>query len=277
MRHVNIMAIFLAIFSICTPAPAQDLMWIEDSTAIPGAHADVIVRLNNDYHIQGFQSAIRWDSNVFTHVDEGTSGLDIETLLNPYEVEFFTSTYDDNLEPGVGWAACAAIFDFSPPFGGHMLAPGSGNSIVRFQLEVAADNALVGSCSEIIPVNGLGHPAIHNILTIDGISTMPLLQGGEICFINAVTFMRGDANDDGSLNLADAIFMINYFFGDGTAASCSAAADSNSDFTIDLGDVIYLINHQFLDGAPPASPWPGCGADPAGESGLGCDNYNHCP
>jgi hypothetical protein len=41
--------------------------------------------------------------------------------------------------------------------------------------------------------------------------------------------------------------------------------------------VIYLINHQFLDGNAPGSPWPSCGADPAGEAGIGCEIYSHCP
>ena len=277
MRHRYVMAIFVAVLSITGVSQAQDLMWIEDSTAIPGSQAEAVVRLNNQYPIQGFQSAISWDSNIFSHVDENTTGLDIEILLSPYNVEFFTSTYNDNLEPGIGWAACAAIFDFSPPFGGQMLAPGSGNSIVRFYLQIVADNALVGSCSNISPTNGLGQPVIHNVLTIDGLSTLPELQGGTICFVDAQAFLRGDGNDDGVLNLADAIFLINYFFADGLSPTCSAAADPNGDFTVDLGDVIFLINHQFLDGIPPSSPWPGCGVDPAGESGLGCPVYENCP
>ena len=277
MRHAPVIAIFVAVLSISTVSMAQDLMWIDDSTAIPGSHAEAIVRLNNQLHIQGFQSAISWDSTIFSHVSEDTSGLDIEILLAPLEVEFFTSTHDDNFQPGIGWAACAAIFDFSPPFTGQTLAPGSGNSIVRFTLQVVADNALIGSCSEVSPVNGMGQPVIHNILTIDGISTMPGLQGGTLCFVDAVAFIRGDGNDDGTLNLADAIFLINYFFDDGLASGCSSAADANSDFTVDLGDVIYLINHQFLDGDAPGSPWPSCGADPAGESGIDCDSYTNCP
>lgn len=277
MRHVYVMVTLVAILSISGITLAEDLMWIEDTTAIPGSQAELIVNLDNDYHIQGFQCAISWDSNVFSHVDENTTGLDIEILMSPFNVEFFTSTHNDQLEPGIGWAACAAIFDFSPPFGGQMMAPGNGNSIVRFQLSVVADNALVGSCSEITPVNGLGQPVIHNVLTIDGISTLPNLQAGTVCFVNAQSFLRGDANDDGVLNLADAIFMINYFFADGFGPTCNSAADPNGDFAVDIGDVIYLINHQFLDGAQPVSPWPGCGADPAGESGLGCDLYENCP
>ena len=277
MRHVYVMAFIFALISLSSPLKAEDLMWIEDSTAVPGSQAELIIKLNNDYHIQGFQCAISWDSNIFSHVDENTTGLDIESLLAPYNVEFFTSTHNDTLEPGTGWAACAAIFDFSPPFGGQMLGPGTGNSIVRFKLQSVADNALVGSCSTISPVNGMGQPVIHNVLTIDGISTLPELQSGNICFVNAQTFIRGDGNDDGVLNLADAIFLINYFFGDGFGPTCSAAADPNGDFAVDLGDVIYLINHQFLDGAGPVSPWPGCGIDPGGESGLGCTLYENCP
>ena len=254
----------------------QDLMHVDDAVAIPGAQLDLIVRLDNSTGVQGFQCALSWDSSIFTFDSVDTAGLDIELLLAPYVVEFFTSTNNDEIEPGIGWAACAAIFDFSPPFGGQTLAPGFNTSITRFHFQTANDNALVGYCTTIQPANNLGQPVIHNILTIDGVSSMPDLQGGEVCFVNSSPFLRGDANDDGSLNLADAISLISYIFGGGSEPQCRSAANANSDYTVDIGDVIFLINHQFLAGPPPGAPYPNCGADPAGEAGIGCESYESC-
>ena len=178
---------------------------------------------------------------------------------------------------GVGWAACAAIFDFSPPFSGQTLPAGSGNSVVKFELESVADNALVGSCSTVSMVNGLGSPPINNILTIGGVSNMPSLSSADICFSDSAPYIRGDANTDGVENLADAIFLIGYFFTDGAQPGCSASADANADLKVDIGDAIFLINHQFLNGSAPAAPYPNCGGDPLGSAGIGCSNYNNCP
>ncbi len=277
MRALIISTLIVSILCLSSIARGQDQLQVDDGMAIPGSQFNAIIRLDNELSVQGFQCALTWDSNIFTFTGVTLSGLDIEELLGPFEVEFFTSTNQDEIEAGAGWAACAAIFDFSPPFGGQTLEPGIDNSIVCFQYQVAADNALVGSCADITPVNGMGQPVIQNILTIDGISSLPELSPGTVCFIDSEPFLRGDANDDGGLNLADAIYLIAYIFVDGEAPLCRSAANSNSDANVDIGDVIFIINHQFLAGPPPSAPYPTCGANSAGESGLSCESYQSCP
>ncbi|MDE0959290.1 MAG: cohesin domain-containing protein [Planctomycetota bacterium] len=277
MRNFFIPAVVAASIYFSATVSGQNLIHVDDNTATPGSSVEVTVRLDNSAAVQGYQCALSWDSNIFTFDQASTSGLDIEDQLDPFQVEFFTSINDDQFAPGIGWAACAAIFDFSPPFGGQTLAPGINISIVRFQFQTAADNALVGSCSAITPVNNMGHPVIQNILTIDGISNSPDLEAGNICFTDSPPFIRGDSNDDGSLNLADAIFLIGYYFAGGSPPPCRASANSNGDAVVDIGDVIFVINHQFLAGPQPGAPYPSCGADPAGEAGIGCELFSHCP
>ena len=277
MRDLFIPAVIAATIYFSATVSGQNLIHVDDNTAIPGSTVDVTVRLNNLSPVQGYQCALSWDSNIFTFNQVNTNGLDIETELAPFQVEFFTFTNDDQFSPGIGWAACAAIFDFSPPFGGQLLNPGTDVSIALFQFMTTPDNALVGSCSEIIPVNTMGHPVIQNVLTIGGLSQIPELESGNICFIDSVAFIRGDSNDDGSLNLADAIFLIGYFFGGGNQPPCRSSANTNGDAVVDIGDVIFVINHQFLAGPQPSAPYPNCGADPAGEAGIGCEIYSHCP
>jgi formylglycine-generating enzyme required for sulfatase activity len=92
------------------------------------------------------------------------------------------------------------------------------------------------------------------------------------------TFRRGDANDDGGIDLSDAIFVLRFLFsGGGTAPSCPDAADANDDGSPDLGDPIFLLNYQFRGGAAPPSPGPmNCGPDPTPDS-LGPCVSAHCP
>lgn len=63
--------------------------------------------------------------------------------------------------------------------------------------------------------------------------------------------LHGDANGDGTIDLADAIYLLNYLFKDGATPDLMDAGDVNCDGFINLGDVIYLLNYLFKDGDPP--------------------------
>ncbi len=85
-----------------------------------------------------------------------------------------------------------------------------------------------------------------------------------------VTFIRGDANFDGKVDLSDSIFLNNYLFKGGSSPGCDDAADTNDDGKIDISDSIYLNNFLFLGtGSPPPAPYPDLGVDPTVD-GIGC-------
>ncbi len=67
------------------------------------------------------------------------------------------------------------------------------------------------------------------------------------------TFICGDANGDGEINVGDVVYQINYLFKGGSAPSPLEAGDANSDGNVDVGDVVYLINYLFKGGPPPCS------------------------
>jgi hypothetical protein len=64
-------------------------------------------------------------------------------------------------------------------------------------------------------------------------------------------FIRGDVNDDGVINSADVVYLINYLFIGGPAPQPWEAGDANCDCTINSADVVYLINYLFIGGPPP--------------------------
>ena len=85
------------------------------------------------------------------------------------------------------------------------------------------------------------------------------------------SFLRGNANGDIRVNIADAIWIVEELFRSGPKTTCQDAADANNDTWIDLVDASYLIRHQFVGGPSPPPPFPSCGLDPEGdEDGLGC-------
>jgi hypothetical protein len=60
----------------------------------------------------------------------------------------------------------------------------------------------------------------------------------------------GDANGNGSVDVADVFYLINNLFAGGPASICSGDVDRSG--AVDVSDVFYLINYLFAGGAPPA-------------------------
>lgn len=70
----------------------------------------------------------------------------------------------------------------------------------------------------------------------------------------AVEYLCGDANGDGSINVGDAVYIINYVFRGGPAPTPLEAGDANGDGSINVGDAVYLINYIFRGGPAPVCP-----------------------
>ena len=92
------------------------------------------------------------------------------------------------------------------------------------------------------------------------------------------TFVRGDANSDGAINLTDGVIPLLYLFSGGNAPACGDAADTNDSGALEITDAIIIFGWLFSGGVAPAAPSPqspGYAAkesavDPT-EDGLGCD------
>ena len=95
-----------------------------------------------------------------------------------------------------------------------------------------------------------------------------------------VVFHRGDPNSDGSVNITDGIYVLNFLFLGGPEPTCLESADVNDDGSINITDGIYILNFLFLGGPEPAAPGPPdspCGPDPPGSPrDLGCAVYTNC-
>ncbi len=63
--------------------------------------------------------------------------------------------------------------------------------------------------------------------------------------------LRGDANGDGAINIADAMYIINYLFTGGPAPDPLWVGDANCDGAVNIADAMYLINYLFAGGPPP--------------------------
>jgi hypothetical protein len=82
-------------------------------------------------------------------------------------------------------------------------------------------------------------------------------------------FLRGDINDDGTMDLSDGINLLSYLFTSGTEPGCFDGGDTNDDGALDLADAIVILSHLFTGGPPPENPYNSCGIDPTADS-LDC-------
>ncbi len=89
-------------------------------------------------------------------------------------------------------------------------------------------------------------------------------------------FRRGDANDDGSLDLTDATYTLGYLFlGKPKSLGCLDAADSNDDGTLDISDAVRSLGFLFLGDPPPPPPFGECEFDPTPDR-LRCAAFAGC-
>lgn len=76
-------------------------------------------------------------------------------------------------------------------------------------------------------------------------------------------FRRGDANGDGSFNIADPIRILGVLFSGGAPLDCDDAGDVNDDGGLDIGDAVSALGSIFGGDPPPPDPGPAtCGVDP---------------
>ena len=93
-------------------------------------------------------------------------------------------------------------------------------------------------------------------------------------------FERGDVDESGTVNVADAVLLLAYLFppaGSVIEISCDDAADANADGSLSILDVVTLLAALFpvSPTMPTTLPAPtgGCGAAPL----LGCSSFSGCP
>lgn len=98
----------------------------------------------------------------------------------------------------------------------------------------------------------------------EGFNYLEIAGGGE--------FTRGDANGDESVDLSDAVSILNYLFlGVELLVDCQDGLDANDSGIVDLSDALYLLRFLFQGGAAPPAPYPQAGSDPTPDDLPDCE------
>jgi hypothetical protein len=97
----------------------------------------------------------------------------------------------------------------------------------------------------------------------------------EACIPPAVSFLRGDANADGSTDLSDGIAIIYCLFSGMKKIPCEQAGDTNDDGALEISDGIYILSFLFTGGKAIPPPVGSCGTDLTWHD-LPCGSFPAC-
>ena len=215
----------------------------------------------------GFQCGIAHDDTILTAIGAEALGplADINGGAGPsffgYNNTPGLPTLDAPFNNGVTIGVVYSLM------GGVFLAFDGETDVIDFQYEPAMDltGDMVGATTMLQLRDDLGDPVLPNSVVVSGTSfgidpdAPELTATIELVPQVAVPFVRGDANNDLIVNIADGIWVLNELFQGGPASTCAEAADANDDGSFDQTDAVYIFMYRFLDGAPPAAPFPDCG------------------
>jgi hypothetical protein len=96
--------------------------------------------------------------------------------------------------------------------------------------------------------------------------------------VQEARFHRGDSDNNGQLQLTDAVRILGYLFLGQTAPTCFDAADADGNNQLQLTDAVRILGYLFLGQTAPVSPGPppaACGPD-NDATHLGCATYTQC-
>lgn len=88
-------------------------------------------------------------------------------------------------------------------------------------------------------------------------------------------FVRADCNADGLWDISDPIGLLGWLLSGASAPGCADACDVNDDGGLDIADAVFSLSSLFGAGSPPPSPYPNCGLDPTADDFI-CE-HPPCP
>ena len=230
----------------------------ESEGPIGGNRIPVDILCTSDEALTGVSFAVSYETSELTMNEVSTENL----LTN--EASFAAANIDN--ESGITtFGIVMSLTDTTPniPVAEELV-------IARLLVSISAELS-VGDRARVELASGIGSPPVELEYTTvaKGRVVSPLAMPGQVTALAGATFLRGDSDQNGTIQLTDAVFLLDYLFRGGRVLSCEDAADSNDDGRIDISDGILILRFLFSGGDRPRMPFPRAGMDPTDDD-LGC-------
>ena len=257
--------LMIALLLFCIPAFAQTGTFTMTSGAgTTGDQIPLEVLLDNDSDVQGFSMGVSHDGAL-------------ATIISVVPGTFYDAVEPDivfeNLDPlgGPGWT----IGVVNAIDGTLLIPPGTGAGIVSLVYEVVAT---APGTADLTFNDQLADPTVDVVFVVGGQSFVPTQVNGQIDISVLIEneFLRGDATDNGVLDIADPIVALLRTFGIIPPGTCDDVEDIDDNGVLDMADGVYLLTWMFAGGPVPPEPFAACGLDPSADT-LGCESRAQCP
>ncbi len=232
-------------------------------------HADSPGNPNDTF---GFSMAIAHDPELLAATAVEPAAI-LDGLNDGDGPEFFGV---EILEDGITLGVVHAFDDAT-----EVLTFADAEEVVTIEYSTNAANLIDAPdpvASRLEFTDALGDPAVVNttVITADGDTANAAGFDGTITLLPGGPFLvRGDCNSSGAYSIGDPIALLGSLFSRTGPVACADACDADDDGGLDLIDALRMLEHLFLSGAAPEHPYPDCGADGTADS-LGCEDDEPC-
>ena len=233
-------------------------------------------RKEEQIDLQGWSYSVSIDHEVLECVAVAP-GPDVAALNNGAGPDFLNyNLADQDVACGVTGISIGAVVQMGPP-GTEVLTLGASSTThldtitVRSLVSLPADESLESPVSFVDFTLGEDRP-MEIVFVVNGDGISPDFSAGKSVTLLGEpdevvpSFIRGDANNDSQVNIADGIWIVQMMFYGGRPTACRPAADANNDGNVSISDALYIINYRLQPGStnfplynPPAGPYPDCG------------------
>jgi hypothetical protein len=220
--------------------------------------------------VQGWSFSIALTGDAISFCDSGVTTDGTPGVDNNFAGGFKkTEVVDPAKNNNVRGAVSAVVLSFTQ----NKVLPPTGTETVLDLCVMSTDplgnDPVGGGLAFFSGLRGAGQP-VQNALTIGG-------NTADACNFQTAAvkilfspggggtdnhFLRGNANNDLKVNIADPIWIINELFRSGPSSGCAEASNANGDDVIDAADAVFLIDYEFQSGSPPPAPFPACDTAP---------------
>ncbi len=230
-----------------------------------------------DDNIQGMTMTACYDCDLTVGSDWDWNGSIVEEIGVEY---LAVQIDDDPSDGDACELVVAFLLDALPPFEGQTMPQTADLNAGRLLigcLSVTVDDTAECDVAQEINwcngINGTGSVTLYNNVVID-FQSIQIYERNDtsVLVVPEEIFQRGDCNSDDLADLADAASILANQFGN-YEILCPDACDTNDDGLLNMADSVFLLNWLFKFGISPAAPGPySDGADPTGDALPICDS-----